>query len=76
MSDEVSFTAENGVAVITIDRPKAKNAVNAAVAQGVAAALDELDSRTDLVVGILTGAGETFCSGMDLKAFMQGEVPT
>ncbi|KII00448.1 enoyl-CoA hydratase [Streptomonospora alba] len=76
MSDEVSFTAEDGVAVITINRPKAKNAVNAAVAQGIAAALDELDSRKDLVVGILTGAGETFSAGMDLKAFMQGEVPT
>ncbi|MFD0773826.1 crotonase/enoyl-CoA hydratase family protein [Streptomonospora algeriensis] len=76
MSDEVSFTAEDGVAVITINRPKAKNAVNAAVARGIAEALDELDSRKDLVVGILTGAGETFCSGMDLKAFMQGEVPT
>ncbi|MUL43986.1 crotonase/enoyl-CoA hydratase family protein [Streptomonospora sp. PA3] len=76
MSDEVSFTAEDGVAVITINRPQAKNAVNAAVARGIAEALDELDSRKDLVVGVLTGAGQTFCSGMDLKAFMQGEVPT
>ncbi|GAA1764338.1 crotonase/enoyl-CoA hydratase family protein [Streptomonospora arabica] len=76
MSDEVGFAAEDGVAVITINRPQAKNAVNAAVAQGVADALDELDSRTDLVVGVLTGAGQTFCAGMDLKAFMQGEVPT
>ncbi|MDT0304334.1 crotonase/enoyl-CoA hydratase family protein [Streptomonospora wellingtoniae] len=76
MSDEVGFTAEDGVAVITINRPQAKNAVNAAVAQGVADALDELDSRKDLVAGVLTGAGQTFCSGMDLKAFMQGEVPT
>ncbi|WP_017538730.1 MULTISPECIES: crotonase/enoyl-CoA hydratase family protein [Nocardiopsis] len=72
---EVRFEAADGVAVITIDRPKAKNAVNAAVAQGIAEALDELDSRKDLTVGILTGAGGTFCSGMDLKAFMKGEVP-
>ncbi|MBV2364948.1 crotonase/enoyl-CoA hydratase family protein [Streptomonospora nanhaiensis] len=76
MSDEVDYTAEDGVAVITINRPKAKNAVNAAVARGIAEALDDLDSRSDLVVGILTGAGQTFCAGMDLKAFMQGEVPT
>ncbi|MBB6173728.1 enoyl-CoA hydratase [Nocardiopsis mwathae] len=75
MSDEVLYTAEDGVAVITIDRPQAKNAVNAAVANGIAEALDDLDARKDLVVGIITGAGGTFCAGMDLKAFMQGEVP-
>ncbi|WP_017622800.1 crotonase/enoyl-CoA hydratase family protein [Nocardiopsis chromatogenes] len=72
---EVAFEAADGVAVVTIDRPEAKNAVNAAVATGIAEALDELDSRKDLTVGILTGAGGTFCSGMDLKAFMKGEVP-
>ncbi|WP_150238531.1 crotonase/enoyl-CoA hydratase family protein [Nocardiopsis quinghaiensis] len=75
MSDEVLYTAEDGVAVITINRPKAKNAVNAAVAAQVAEALDDLDSRKDLSVGVITGAGGTFCAGMDLKAFMKGEVP-
>ncbi|MDT0330810.1 crotonase/enoyl-CoA hydratase family protein [Nocardiopsis lambiniae] len=75
MSDEVLYTAEDGVAVITINRPQAKNAVNAAVARGIAEALDDLDSRKDLTVGIITGAGGTFCAGMDLKAFMRGEVP-
>ncbi|MFL1380175.1 MULTISPECIES: crotonase/enoyl-CoA hydratase family protein [unclassified Nocardiopsis] len=75
MSDEVLYTAEDGVAVITINRPQAKNAVNAAVARGIAEALDDLDSRKDLTVGIITGAGGTFCAGMDLKAFMKGEVP-
>jgi enoyl-CoA hydratase len=40
----------------------------------VCAAVDELDARDDLRVGILTGAGGTFCSGMDLKAFLRGEV--
>ncbi|MBE3000335.1 crotonase/enoyl-CoA hydratase family protein [Nocardiopsis sp. HNM0947] len=75
MSDEVLYTTEDGVAVITINRPKAKNAVNAAVAAQVAEALDDLDSRSDLTVGIITGAGGTFCAGMDLKAFMKGEVP-
>lgn len=75
MSDEVLYTAEDGVAVITINRPKAKNAVNAAVAAQIAEALDDLDSRSDLTVGIITGAGGTFCAGMDLKAFMKGEVP-
>ncbi|WP_159941484.1 MULTISPECIES: crotonase/enoyl-CoA hydratase family protein [unclassified Nocardiopsis] len=75
MSDEVLYTAEDGVAVITINRPQAKNAVNAAVAAKVAEALDDLDARRDLTVGIITGAGGTFCAGMDLKAFMRGEVP-
>ncbi|WP_053616341.1 crotonase/enoyl-CoA hydratase family protein [Nocardiopsis sp. NRRL B-16309] len=75
MSDEVLYSAEDGVAVITINRPKAKNAVNAAVAAQVAEALDDLDARKDLSVGIITGAGGTFCAGMDLKAFMRGEVP-
>lgn len=75
VSDEVSYTTEDGVAVITINRPKAKNSVNAATAHAIAEALDDLDTRTDLTIGILTGAGGTFCAGMDLKAFMQGEVP-
>ncbi|WP_439032170.1 crotonase/enoyl-CoA hydratase family protein [Gordonia terrae] len=63
----------DGVAVITINRPEAKNAVNLEVSEGIAAAIDELDSRDDLTIGILTGAGGTFCAGMDLKAFARGE---
>lgn len=73
---EVSTEFDGGVAVITINRPEAKNAVNAAVAQQIAAAVDELDNRKDLVVGVLTGAGGTFSAGMDLKAFLNGEAPT
>ena len=76
MSDEVQVEHADGVAVITLNRPKAKNAVNNAVSVGVAAALDELDERDDLTVGIITGAGGTFCAGMDLKAFVAGENPT
>jgi enoyl-CoA hydratase len=70
------LTEERGdVLVIAINRPEARNAVNGAVAEGVAAALDRLDSDDALRVGVLTGAGGTFCSGMDLKAFLSGEVP-
>lgn len=61
------------VMVITINRPQAKNAVNADVSAGVAAAVDELEARDDLSVGVITGAGGTFCAGMDLKAFLTGE---
>jgi enoyl-CoA hydratase len=73
---EVVVTAEEGVMVITLNRPHAKNAVTLAVAEGVAAALDQLDARDDLAVGIITGAGGTFCAGMDLKAFLRGERPS
>ena len=75
MTDAVSTSVTNGVMTITMNRPEAKNAVNLAMAQGIAAAIDELDSNDDIRVGILTGANQTFCSGMDLKAFVSGEVP-
>jgi enoyl-CoA hydratase len=65
----------DGVLLITLNRPDARNAVNLALAEGIAAALDELDSDDALSVGILTGAGKGFSAGMDLKAFVQGERP-
>lgn len=61
------------ILVITINRPKAKNAVNLAVSQGLADAMDRLDEDPGLSVGVLTGAGGSFCAGMDLKAFARGE---
>jgi enoyl-CoA hydratase len=75
MADEVLVEVDGAIAVITINRPEARNAVNGAVAAGVAAAIDDLDSRKDVRVLILTGAGGTFCAGMDLKAFLAGDVP-
>jgi enoyl-CoA hydratase len=59
--------------VITICRPEMRNAIDRATSQALALAMDELDSDPDLRVGILTGAGGHFCSGMDLKAFLRGE---
>jgi enoyl-CoA hydratase len=73
MSDEVLVEHSDRVAIITINRPHARNAINHAVSVGVADALDELDARDDLTVGIITGAAGTFSSGMDLKAFLAGE---
>jgi enoyl-CoA hydratase len=64
-----------GVLIVTINRPHARNAINHAVAEGIAAAMDTLDGDPELSVGILTGAEGTFCSGMDLKAFVRGESP-
>jgi enoyl-CoA hydratase len=76
MSEQaVLVNVDNGVMTVTLNRPKSKNAVNKAVAEGIAAAMDELDSNDDIHVAILTGAGGTFCSGMDLKAFVTGELP-
>ena len=75
MSEEVLTSQADGVLVVTLNRPEARNAANRALAEGVAAAMDELDANDDLRVAILTGAGGTFCSGMDLKAFVTGEMP-
>lgn len=65
----------DNVLLITLNRPDARNAVNGAVAAGVAAALDELDGDDGLSLGVLTGAGKGFSAGMDLKAFVAGESP-
>ena len=76
MADEVLIDVEDGIMTVTLNRPEARNAANRALAEGVAAAMDELDSNDDIRVAILTGAGGTFCSGMDLKAFISGETPS
>ncbi|WP_066933765.1 crotonase/enoyl-CoA hydratase family protein [Microtetraspora fusca] len=75
MSDEVLVEVDGGVAVVTINRPQARNAVNGPVARGIAAAMDELDERKDVSAVVLTGAGGTFCAGMDLKGFLNGDMP-
>ncbi len=77
MNDEPAVLTERRerVLLITINRPDQRNAVNAAVADGIASALDELDADSELSLGVLTGAGKGFCAGMDLKAFVAGERP-
>ncbi len=73
-SEEVVLVDQRDrILIITINRPQAKNAVNAAVSRGLADAMDLLDAEDGLSVGILTGAGGSFCAGMDLKAFARGE---
>jgi enoyl-CoA hydratase len=74
-ADAVLTERRGRVLLITINRPDQRNAVNAAVAAGIAAALDELDADPELSVGVITGAGKGFCAGMDLKAFVAGERP-
>ena len=80
--DETAVAAEpvlaerrDNVLLITLNRPEVRNAVNAALAAGVAGALDQLDDDDDLSVGVLTGTGGFFSAGMDLGAFVRGESP-
>jgi len=76
MSELIKVEVAGGIQIITVNRPEARNAFNLAAAQQMAAALEQLDAREDVRIGILTGAGGTFSSGMDLKAFAQsGERP-
>ena len=74
--DDVVLVERRGaVQVVTINRPQARNALDAAVARLVAAAVDELDASDDLRAGVLRGAAGFFSAGMDLKAFLRGETP-
>src|SRR5690606_28809188 len=62
--------------VITINRPQARNAINYEAAHDLAKAFDDMDANDNVVIGVLTGAGNTFSSGMDLKAFaLNGQRP-
>ncbi len=75
MADAVLTEERDGVLLVTLNRPEQRNAVNLAVAEGIAGALDRLDAQAGLRVGVLAGAGRGFCAGMDLKAFVAGERP-
>lgn len=76
MTQDLQLETKQGVLIITINRPQAKNAMTQDVAYAIAAAIDELESNHDLRIGIITGAGNSFCSGMDLKGFLKGERPS
>jgi enoyl-CoA hydratase len=69
----VKFEKQGNVGIITIDRPEAKNAVNGDVANGIEAAIDELEADDDLWVGIIASSGDVFCAGADLKAINSGQ---
>jgi enoyl-CoA hydratase len=75
MAEPVTVERRGHVQVITISRPEARNALDGAAARALAAAADELDGDGDLRAGVLTGAGGTFCAGMDLKAWLRGDKP-
>ena len=73
MADQaVTFEVHDAVAVITIDRPDVRNAVDGPTAALLAAAFRRVEDDDDLTVAVLTGAGGTFCAGADLKAIADG----
>ena len=74
LEDVLQTEVRGHVLVITLNRPEAKNAFNAALSQALSNALDRLDEDTQLRAGVLTGAGGSFSAGMDLKALLKGEV--
>ncbi|QEZ46707.1 crotonase/enoyl-CoA hydratase family protein [Cupriavidus oxalaticus] len=76
MSDTLQLETRGNTLLITMNRPQARNAMDFETATALAAAIDQLESRDDLAVAILTGAGGTFCSGMDLKGFLEGKRPS
>ncbi len=73
--DAVLCEADGPVLVVTLNRPRVKNAIDSALSLGVVAALARLDEDDDLRVGVLTGSGGSFCAGMDLRAFARDGLP-
>ena len=69
----VEYEQRGHVAVLTINRPEARNAVNGEVASGIEEAIDKIEADDDTWVGVLTGAGTVFCAGADLKAISSGQ---
>ena len=72
MSDLVTITHDGPVTIISINRPEVRNAVNRTTAEALAEAFRDFDADEEAAVAILTGVGDTFCAGADLKAFSQG----
>lgn len=72
-SSSVLIERDGAVLIITLNRPAVRNAIDRSTSEAIASAMDELDSDPTLSIGILTGSGQHFCSGMDLKAFLRGE---
>jgi len=78
MSEIVEYSSEGRVAIITLNRPEARNAVNGDVATGLEAAVDRLEDDPEVWVGILTANTDgqerpVFCAGADLKAINSGQ---
>jgi enoyl-CoA hydratase len=75
MTAVLHIERQGATLILSIDRPRQRNAVNRLVSLAIAEGLDRLDQQSELRVGVLTGRGGTFCAGMDLRAFLEGERP-
>lgn len=73
MTESILYETRGAVAIVTLNRPKQRNAVNIDMTEGLRAALARLEADPDIRVGILTGTGDIFCAGMDLAAFVGGD---
>lgn len=70
MANEILTETRGRVRLVTLNRPQARNAIDSALGQALVAAIHELDADDGITAGVLTGAGGSFCAGMDLKAFL------
>lgn len=68
----VQFESQDHVALITLDRPEARNAINGVMATGIESALDRYESDDSLWAAVLTANGPVFCAGADLKEIAAG----
>jgi enoyl-CoA hydratase len=75
-TDKVIVERRDAVLVLTLNRPAVRNAIDTETAWAISHTLDTLDSDPTLSAAVITGAGGTFCAGMDLKAFLAGEKPS
>ncbi len=72
-TENLNFERRGATAVVTMNRPEAKNALSLPMLVGMADAWEEIDANDEIRCAILTGAGGTFCSGMDLKSMSAPE---
>jgi len=77
MAQLIRYEVSDRIAIITLDRPAQRNAIDAAMTAALRVALDRFEADPEALVAILTGSGDlAFCAGMDLKAFAAGEGPS
>jgi len=72
---ELNLEVVDHLAILTINRPEARNAVTLALSHSMVRAVDRINADPEIRVVILTGADGNFCAGMDLKGFLKGELP-
>jgi enoyl-CoA hydratase len=76
MGDTVLYEKQERTARITLNRPERFNAIDSDMPGELRGAVERADEDSDVHVTVLTGAGEAFCSGYDLKEFAEEPRPT